>query len=124
MHAVLGSFGLIKQEAKCWRLFLPLVFICLETLNLSVHDQQELTSASDTDMSLSSMIFPNTSSGSDSSVGEGEQSLVLDQSLVLVEPAELHAEQEECHSNVWRFYFGSSFESETGNSPVSKQVII
>ncbi|XP_005797465.2 peroxisome biogenesis factor 1 [Xiphophorus maculatus] len=86
-----------------------------------VSTSNELTSASDTDMSLSSMIFPNTSSGSDSSVGEGEQSLVLDQSLVLVEPAELHTEQEECHSNVWRFYFGSSFESETGNSPVSKQ---
>ncbi|PWA15107.1 hypothetical protein CCH79_00008874 [Gambusia affinis] len=85
-----------------------------------VGTSNELTSASDTDMSLSSMIFPNTSSGSDDSVGEGEQSLVLDQSLVVVEPAELHTEHEECRSN-WRFYFGSSLESETGNSPVSKE---
>ncbi|XP_007547653.1 peroxisomal ATPase PEX1 isoform X1 [Poecilia formosa] len=86
-----------------------------------VGTSNELTSASDTDMSLSSMIFPNTSSGSDDSVGEGEQSLALDQSLVLVEAAELHGEHEERRSNVWRFYFGSSFESETGNSPVSKE---
>lgn len=81
----------------------------------------ELTSVSDSDMSLSSMIFPNNSSGSGDSVGEGDQSLVLDQSLVVLEPAELHTEHEECHDNVWRLYFGSSFESETGNSLVSKQ---
>ncbi|MEQ2243506.1 hypothetical protein ILYODFUR_007623 [Ilyodon furcidens] len=94
----------------------------LEAVHSSgVGTAHELTSTSDSDMSLSSMIFPNNSSGSDVSVGEGDQSLLLDQSLVLLEPAELRAEHEERHGNVWRLYFGSSFESETENSPLSRR---
>ncbi|XP_070777978.1 peroxisomal ATPase PEX1 [Enoplosus armatus] len=72
----------------------------------------ELTSGSDSDMSLSSMMFPNNSSGSDDSVGE-------EQTMVLLEPSELQAEDEQHRGNVWRLYFGSSYESELGNSPIS-----
>ncbi|XP_070703090.1 peroxisomal ATPase PEX1 isoform X2 [Pempheris klunzingeri] len=79
----------------------------------------ELTSGSDSDMSLSSMIFPNNSSGSDDSVGEGDPGVSLDQSMVLLEPSELQAEDEQHCGNVWRLYFGSSYESELGNSPIS-----
>uniref|UniRef100_A0A3B4TZW5 Peroxisomal ATPase PEX1 n=1 Tax=Seriola dumerili TaxID=41447 RepID=A0A3B4TZW5_SERDU len=78
-----------------------------------------LTSGSDSDMSLSSMIFPNNSSGSDDSVGEGDPGMSLDQSMVLLEPDDLQAEDERHRSNVWRLYFGSSYESELGNSPIS-----
>ncbi|XP_037651212.1 peroxisome biogenesis factor 1 [Sebastes umbrosus] len=79
----------------------------------------ELTCGSDSDMSLSSMIFPNNSSGSDDSVGEGDPGAVLDQSMVLLEPSELQAEDDQHRGNVWRIYFGSSYESELGNSPIS-----
>uniref|UniRef100_A0A8D3BQX6 Peroxisomal ATPase PEX1 n=1 Tax=Scophthalmus maximus TaxID=52904 RepID=A0A8D3BQX6_SCOMX len=78
-----------------------------------------LTCGSDSDMSLSSMIFPNNSSGSDDSVGERDQGTCLDQSIVLLEPDELRAEEEHHRSNVWRLYFGSSYESESGNSTIS-----
>uniref|UniRef100_A0A671UCW6 Peroxisomal ATPase PEX1 n=1 Tax=Sparus aurata TaxID=8175 RepID=A0A671UCW6_SPAAU len=78
----------------------------------------ELTSGSESDMSLSSMIFPNNCSGSDDSVGEGEAVAGLDQSMVLLEPSELKVEDEHL-GNVWRLYFGSSYESESGNSPIS-----
>lgn len=65
------------------------------------------------------MMFPNHSSGSDDSVGEGDPVVGLDQSMVLLEPSELQAEDEQHCGNVWRLYFGSSYESELGNSPVS-----
>ncbi|XP_011479493.1 peroxisome biogenesis factor 1 isoform X4 [Oryzias latipes] len=81
---------------------------------------QERAPGSDSDMSLSSMVFPNNSSGSDDSVGEGDQGAGSDQSMVLVESSELRAEQEEDHNNLWRLYFGSSYESELGNSPISR----
>ncbi|KAM6899312.1 peroxisomal ATPase PEX1 [Xenentodon cancila] len=81
----------------------------------------ELTLASDSDMSLSSMIFPNNSSGSDDSVGEGDQGVGCDQSMVLLESSELRAEDDQCHGNVWRLYFGSSYESELENSPIPRQ---
>uniref|UniRef100_A0A671UCX0 Peroxisomal ATPase PEX1 n=1 Tax=Sparus aurata TaxID=8175 RepID=A0A671UCX0_SPAAU len=93
----------------------------LEALNfglLFLGDNQELTSGSESDMSLSSMIFPNNCSGSDDSVGEGEAVAGLDQSMVLLEPSELKVEDEHL-GNVWRLYFGSSYESESGNSPIS-----
>lgn len=69
-------------------------------------------------MSLSSMIFPNNQgSGSDDSAGES--GMGLDQSMVVVEPSELHAENKHHYGNVWRLYFESS-ESELENSkPVS-----
>ncbi|XP_071776236.2 peroxisomal ATPase PEX1 [Centroberyx gerrardi] len=81
----------------------------------------ELTSGSDSDMSLSSMIFLNHSSGSDDSAGEGEAGLGLglEQSMVLLEHSELQAEPEQQRSNVWRLYFGSSYESELGNPSLS-----
>lgn len=85
-------------------------------------DNQELASGSDSDMSLSSMIFPNNSSGSDDSVGEGDPGVGLDQSMVLLEPSELQAEDEQHRSNIWRLYFGSSYESEVGNSLISELV--
>uniref|UniRef100_A0A3Q0SWE0 Peroxisomal ATPase PEX1 n=1 Tax=Amphilophus citrinellus TaxID=61819 RepID=A0A3Q0SWE0_AMPCI len=82
---------------------------------------RELTSGSESDMSLSSMIFPtNHGSGSDDSVGEGGSGMGLDQSMVVLEPSELHAEDKHHHSNVWRLYFGSSYESELENSQSSK----
>ncbi|KAM7384162.1 hypothetical protein PAMA_011487 [Pampus argenteus] len=83
----------------------------LEAVNNSI--SHELTSGSDSDMSLSSMMFPNHTSGSDDSVGEG------DQSVVLLDPSDLQAEDEQHCGNVWRLYFGSSYESELGNSPIS-----
>uniref|UniRef100_A0A665WKC9 Peroxisomal ATPase PEX1 n=1 Tax=Echeneis naucrates TaxID=173247 RepID=A0A665WKC9_ECHNA len=78
----------------------------------------QLTSGSDSDMSLSSMIFPNNSSGSDDSVGEGDPGMHLEQSMIFLEPDEFQVEDERHRSNVWRLYFGSSYESELGNSPV------
>lgn len=74
-------------------------------------------------MSLSSMIFLNNSSASDDSMGYGEPGpgpgpgpgLDPDQSAVPLEPGELQLE--EPPGNVWRLYFGSSYESEMGNSP-------
>lgn len=65
------------------------------------------------------MIFPNNSSGSDDSVGEGDTGVGLDQSMVLMEPSGLQTEDVQHHGNVWRIYFGSSYESEIGNSPIS-----
>lgn len=94
----------------CLLMYLFFCFLC---------ENQDLTSGSDSDMSLSSMIFPNNSSGSDDSVGEGDAAMSLDQSMVLLEPDELQAEEERHRSNVWRLYFGSSYESELGNSPIS-----
>ncbi|XP_059206681.1 peroxisome biogenesis factor 1 [Centropristis striata] len=87
--------------------------------NRGSNTPHELTSGSDSDMSLSSMIFPNNSSGSDDSVGEGDPGVGLDQSMVLLEASELQAEDEQHHGNVWRLYFGSSYESELENSPIS-----
>ncbi|KAM6974793.1 peroxisomal ATPase PEX1 [Tautogolabrus adspersus] len=86
--------------------------------SLSSNTLHELTSGSESDMSLSSMIFPNNSSGSDDSVGEGDPTGAgLDQSMVLLESSELQTEGDQYCGNVWRLYFGSSYESESGNSP-------
>ncbi|XP_069033216.1 peroxisomal ATPase PEX1 [Embiotoca jacksoni] len=87
--------------------------------SLGTSTPHELASGSDSEMSLSSMIFPNNSSASDDSVGEGEPGVGLDQPMVLLEPSELQAEDEQHCGNVWRLYFGSSYESELGNSPIS-----
>ncbi|XP_037330701.2 peroxisome biogenesis factor 1 [Pungitius pungitius] len=91
----------------------------------AVHDSMgsgsphERSSGSDSDLSLSSMIFPNNSSGSDDSVGEGDTGVGLDQSMILPEPSELQAEDGPHYGNVWRIYFGSSFESELESLPIS-----
>ncbi|XP_041665948.1 peroxisome biogenesis factor 1 [Cheilinus undulatus] len=89
--------------------------------SLGFSSLHELNSGSESEMSLSSMIFPNhNSSGSEDSVGEGDAPGVgLDQSMVLLESSELQTEGEQYFDNVWRLYFGSSCESESGNSPFS-----
>ncbi|XP_041531291.1 peroxisome biogenesis factor 1 isoform X5 [Microtus oregoni] len=72
-------------------------------------------SSSDSDLSLSSMVFLNHSSGSDDSAGDGERG--LDQSLVSLEMSEILPE--ESNFNMYRLYFGSSYESELGNGTSS-----
>lgn len=63
------------------------------------------------------MTFPNNSSTSDDSVGDGDPGVTLDPSTPLTDPR-----VEERRENVWRLYFGSSCESELGNSPVPELV--
>ncbi|XP_013886826.1 peroxisome biogenesis factor 1 [Austrofundulus limnaeus] len=87
----------------------------LEAVHSSSGTSQELSCGSDSDMSLSNMMFPNNSS--DDSIEEGDHGVGLDQSMVL-EPSELQVEEEQ---NVWRLYFGSSYESESRDSPVYRQ---
>ncbi|XP_006991274.1 peroxisomal ATPase PEX1 [Peromyscus maniculatus bairdii] len=72
-------------------------------------------SSSDSDLSLSSMVFLNHSSGSDDSAGDGECG--LDQSLVSLEMSEILPD--ESKFNMYRLYFGSSYESELGNGTSS-----
>uniref|UniRef100_A0AAQ6AIP8 Peroxisomal ATPase PEX1 n=1 Tax=Amphiprion ocellaris TaxID=80972 RepID=A0AAQ6AIP8_AMPOC len=86
--------------------------------SLGTNTPHDLTCGSDSDMSLSSMIFPNNCSASDDSMGEGEAGVGLDQSMVLLEHSDLRVEEQQ-RPNVWRLYFGSSYESEFGNSPFS-----
>lgn len=82
-----------------------------------LHPNQELSPGSESDMSLSSMIFPNYSSASDDSVGDGDPGVPPDPTTPLTEPR-----VEERYGNVWRLYFGSSCESELGNSPLPETV--
>uniref|UniRef100_A0A452QP05 Peroxisomal ATPase PEX1 n=1 Tax=Ursus americanus TaxID=9643 RepID=A0A452QP05_URSAM len=74
-----------------------------------------LSSGSDSDLSLSSMVFLNHSSGSDDSAGDGECG--LEQSLVSLELSEMLPD--ESKFNMYRLYFGSSYESELGNGTSS-----
>ncbi|XP_006911955.1 peroxisome biogenesis factor 1 [Pteropus alecto] len=76
---------------------------------------QDGNSSSDSDLSLSSMVFLNHSSGSDDSAGDGECG--LEQSLVSLEMSEMLPD--ESRFNVYRLYFGSSYESELGNGTSS-----
>nr|KAF6470080.1 peroxisomal biogenesis factor 1 [Molossus molossus] len=73
------------------------------------------SSSSDSDLSLSSMVFLNHSSGSDDSAGEGECG--LEHSLVSLEMSEMLPD--ESKFNMYRLYFGSSYESELGNGTSS-----
>ncbi|NWJ00146.1 PEX1 factor, partial [Crypturellus undulatus] len=77
---------------------------------------QDFGSSSDSDVSLSSMVFLNHSSGSDDSATEGEPG--LEQSLVSLDMSELL--HEDSRSNMYRLYFGSSYESELGNGTPSE----
>lgn len=79
---------------------------------------QDIGSSSDSDLSLSSMVFLNQSSGSDDSAGDGEGG--MEQSLVSLEASELLPEDP--RSNIYRLYFGSSYESELGNGTPSEMV--
>ncbi|XP_049624818.1 peroxisomal ATPase PEX1 [Suncus etruscus] len=72
-------------------------------------------SSSDSDLSLSSMVFLTHSSGSDDSAGDGECG--LEQSLVSLEMSDLLPD--ESKFNMYRLYFGSSYESELGNGTSS-----
>ncbi|XP_036285330.1 peroxisome biogenesis factor 1 isoform X3 [Pipistrellus kuhlii] len=73
------------------------------------------SSSSDSDLSLSSMVFLNHSSGSDDSAGDGECG--LEQSLVSLEMSEMLPDESKL--NMYRLYFGSSYESELGNGTSS-----
>ncbi|XP_059027085.1 peroxisomal ATPase PEX1 isoform X2 [Mustela lutreola] len=73
---------------------------------------QDGSSSSDSDLSLSSMVFLNHSSGSDDSAGDGECG--LEQSLEMSEML-----PDESRFNMYRLYFGSSYESELGNGTSS-----
>ncbi|XP_061442951.1 peroxisomal ATPase PEX1 isoform X2 [Rhineura floridana] len=84
--------------------------------NLGSTVPQDIGSSSDSDLSLSSMVFLNQSSGSDDSAGDGEGG--LEQSLVSFEMCELLPEDP--RSNIYRLYFGSSYESELGNGTASE----
>ncbi|XP_036720307.1 peroxisome biogenesis factor 1 isoform X3 [Balaenoptera musculus] len=79
---------------------------------------QDGSSSSDSDLSLSSMVFLNHSSGSDDSAGDGECG--LEQSLVSLEMSEVLPD--ESKFNMYRLYFGSSYESELGNGTSSDLV--
>uniref|UniRef100_A0A8C5REP2 Peroxisomal ATPase PEX1 n=1 Tax=Laticauda laticaudata TaxID=8630 RepID=A0A8C5REP2_LATLA len=75
-----------------------------------------VSSSSDSDLSLSSMVFLNQSSGSDDSARDGEGG--LEQSLTSLELCDLLPEDP--RSNIYRLYFGSSYESELGNGTASE----
>ncbi|XP_043073901.1 peroxisome biogenesis factor 1-like [Puntigrus tetrazona] len=84
--------------------------------SLGPNTLHDLGSGSDSDVSLSSLIFLNHSSGSDDSAGEGDAG--LEHSMVLLAPCELPPEDP--RHNIWRLYFGSSFESELDNQSLSE----
>ncbi|NXO04644.1 PEX1 factor, partial [Rhinopomastus cyanomelas] len=77
---------------------------------------QDFGSSSDSDFSLSSMVFLNHSSGSDDSAGDGEAG--VEQSLISLDMSDLLPEDP--RSNMYRLYFGSSYESELGNGTPSE----
>lgn len=66
------------------------------------------------------MVFLNHSSGSDDSAGDGECG--LEQSLVSLEMSEILPD--ESKFNMYRLYFGSSYESELGNGTSSDLVSV
>ncbi|XP_064023291.1 peroxisomal ATPase PEX1 isoform X2 [Pogoniulus pusillus] len=84
--------------------------------NLGSGLTQDLVSTSDSDFSLSSMVFLNHSSGSEDSALDGEAG--LEQSLVSLDMSDLLPEDP--RSNMYRIYFGSSYESELGNGTPSE----
>ncbi|NXY46745.1 PEX1 factor, partial [Ceuthmochares aereus] len=84
--------------------------------NLGSGLTQDFSSRSDSDFSLSSMVFLNHSSGSDDSAVDGEAG--LEQSLVSLDMSDLLPEDP--RSNMYRLYFGSSYESELGNGTPSE----
>uniref|UniRef100_A0A672U2W5 Peroxisomal ATPase PEX1 n=1 Tax=Strigops habroptila TaxID=2489341 RepID=A0A672U2W5_STRHB len=76
----------------------------------------DFVSSSDSDFSLSSMVFLNHSSGSDDSAIDGEAG--LEHSLISLDMSDLLPEDP--RSNMYRLYFGSSYESELGNGTPSE----
>ncbi|NXN28364.1 PEX1 factor, partial [Nycticryphes semicollaris] len=84
--------------------------------NLASGLTQDFGSSSDSDFSLSSMVFLNHSSGSDDSAIDGETG--LEQSFISLDMSDLLPEDP--RSNMYRLYFGSSYESELGNGTPSE----
>ncbi|NXO82521.1 PEX1 factor, partial [Sitta europaea] len=84
--------------------------------NLNLSLTQDFGSSSDSDFSLSSMVFLNHSSGSDDSAVDGEAG--LEHSLISLDMSDLLPEDP--RSNMYRLYFGSSYESELGNGTPSE----
>ncbi|NXR34739.1 PEX1 factor, partial [Zosterops hypoxanthus] len=84
--------------------------------NLNLGLTQDFASSSDSDFSLSSMVFLNHSSGSDDSAIDGEAG--LEHSLISLDMSDLLPEDP--RSNMYRLYFGSSYESELGNGTPSE----
>ncbi|NXB82649.1 PEX1 factor, partial [Donacobius atricapilla] len=84
--------------------------------NLNLGLTQDFGSSSDSDFSLSSMVFLNHSSSSDDSAIDGEAE--LEHSLVSLDMSDLLPEDP--RSNMYRLYFGSSYESELGNGTPSE----
>ncbi|KAM9386859.1 peroxisomal ATPase PEX1 [Phaethornis superciliosus] len=84
--------------------------------NLGSGLTQDFGSSSDSDFSLSSMVFLNHSSGSDDSAIDGDAG--LEQSLISLEMSDVLPEDP--RSNMYRLYFGSSYESELGNGTPSE----
>ncbi|KAK2836406.1 hypothetical protein Q7C36_014275 [Tachysurus vachellii] len=76
----------------------------------------DLGSGSDSEVSVSSLIFLNQSSGSDDSAGETEAG--IETSAVALEHSEIPTE--DLNHNIWRLYFGSSFELELGHHSPSE----
>ncbi|KAK3512008.1 hypothetical protein QTP70_027628 [Hemibagrus guttatus] len=76
----------------------------------------DLGSGSDSEVSVSSLIFLNHSSGSDDSAGETEAG--METSAVALEHSEIPTE--DLNHNIWRLYFGSSFELELGHHSPSE----
>lgn len=95
------------------------VVVCYElTLVTFCSLLQDFASSSDSDFSLSSMVFLNHSSGSDDSAIDGEAG--LEHSLISLDMSDLLPEDP--RSNMYRLYFGSSYESELGNGTPSELV--
>lgn len=87
-------------------------------LSVSSITVQDLGSGSDSEVSLSSLSFLNHSSGSDDSAGETEAG--METSAVALGHSEIPAE--DLNHNIWRLYFGSSFELELGHHSPSDLV--
>ncbi|XP_078094984.1 peroxisomal ATPase PEX1 isoform X3 [Mustelus asterias] len=84
---------------------------------LSSNVFRDAGSGSESDMSLSSMIILNHGNGSDESVGDVER--WSEHSPVYLDTSEILPE-DPC-PNIWRLYFGSSYESELGTATSSEQ---
>ncbi|XP_056374995.1 peroxisomal ATPase PEX1 isoform X2 [Hyla sarda] len=87
----------------------------LEAIHSSLAPQDS-GSGSDSDASLSSMIFLNHSSVSDESSGEPDST--LEQSLTSLDMVKIPPH--DAKSNIWRLYFGSSNDSDLGNGSSDK----
>ncbi|CAI9580753.1 unnamed protein product [Staurois parvus] len=113
MASVTENFTGADLKALLYNAQLEAIHAGLGT-SISVQDNG---SGSDSDASLSSMIFLNHSSVSDESGGEVDS--VLDQSLTSLEMIKIPPEDPK--SSIWRLYFGSSNDSDLGNGSSDKQ---